>query len=187
VNDDDCLDTPSGLGARVSAVCQGGFVPRVLADVGLGDLFAAGRTTGDSRFADFTGDKFDDLFSGTLSLADDPASIALMHVNQGTGIFQTSASVSALGIGGFGGTLLTADFDNDGDIDVFAPNDHTRGDGARNWLLRNNGGGTFTDIAAAAGRFESRRRRPCAERRASGRFQRRRVRRPAVRLAAPDQ
>ena len=43
--------------------------------------------------------------------------------------------MSALGIGGFGGTLLAADFDNDGDLDLFAPNDHTQGDGARNWLL----------------------------------------------------
>lgn len=150
-NDDDCLDTPTGLGSRVNTACQGGFVPRVLADVGLGNLLAAGRTTGDSRFADFTGDKFDDLFSNTLSAADDPASIALMHANQGTGVFQTSAAVSALGIGGFGGTLLAADFDNDGDLDLFAPNDHTQGDGGRNWLLRNNGGGAFTDIAAAAG------------------------------------
>ncbi len=60
-------------------------------------------------------------------------------------------AVTALGIGGFGGTLLAADFDNDGDIDLFAPNDQTQGDGARNWLLLNDGGGTFTDAAAAAG------------------------------------
>jgi len=119
--------------------------------VGLGDLLAAGRTTGDSRYADFTGDLIDDLFSNTLSPADDPASIAMLHVNQGTGNFQASAGVSALGIGGFGGTLLAADLDNDGDLDLFAPNDHTRGDGARNWLLENDGGGAFTDVAAAAG------------------------------------
>jgi hypothetical protein len=149
-NSDDCQDLATALGAVNTTFCQAGFTARVLADVGLGDLLAAGRTTGDSRYADFTGDLVDDLFSNTLSPADDPASIALLHVNQGTGIFQTSAGVSALGIGGFGGTLQAADFDNDGDLDLFAPNDHTRGDGARNWLLENDGGGSFTDVAAAA-------------------------------------
>jgi len=150
-NDDGCWDLPTALGTVSSTFCQGGFSARVLADVGLGNLLAAGRITGDSRYADFTGDLIDDLFSNTLSAADDPASIALLHANQGTGIFQTSAGVSALGIGGFGGTLLAADFDNDGDIDLFAPNDQTLGDGARNWLLQNDGGGIFTDVAVAAG------------------------------------
>ena len=74
-----------------------------------------------------------------------------MHRNQGNGNYQAAAGVSALAIGGFGGTLLAADFNNDGDTDLFAPNDHTRGDNARNWLLNNNGGGVFTDSAAAAG------------------------------------
>ena len=150
-NIDGCPDLPTALAAVSSGFCQSSFTARVLADVGLGDLLAAGRTTGDSRYADFTGDLIDDLFSNTLSPADDPASIALLHVNQGTGNFQASAGVSALGIGGFGGTLLAADLDNDGDLDLFAPNDHTRGDGARNWLLENDGGGAFTDVAAAAG------------------------------------
>ena len=150
-NNDDCPDLPTALGAVSSTFCQSNFTARVLADVGLGGLLAAGRTTGDSRYADFTGDLIDDLFSSTLSPAGDPASTALLHVNQGTGNFQASAGVSALAIGGFGGTLLAADFDNDGDLDLFAPNDHTRGDGARNWLLENDGGGSFTDVAAAAG------------------------------------
>ncbi len=150
-NDDGCLDTATANGTIDTEVCTGNFFARVLPDAGLADLLAAGRTTGDSRFADFTGDGFDDLFSNTLSPAGTPASIALMHVNKGDGNYQTSAGVSALAIGGFGGTLLAADFDNDGDVDLFAPNDQTRGDGARNWLLRNDGSGGFTDIAAAAG------------------------------------
>jgi hypothetical protein len=149
-NDDDCHDTVTALGNKTGSACLNTFTARVLADVGLGDLTAAGRTTGDSRYADFSGDLRDDLFSTTLSPAGTAESVALLHVNQGTGNFQTSAGVSALAIGGFGGTTLAADFDNDGDVDLFAPNDHTQGDGARNWLLRN-AAGTFTDIAAAAG------------------------------------
>ncbi|MGH8249130.1 MAG: FG-GAP-like repeat-containing protein [Steroidobacteraceae bacterium] len=150
-NDDDCLDLPTAAGTVEQEICLGSFLARVLPTAGLADLLATGRKTGDSRFADFTGDGFDDLFSNTSSPAGDSASVALFHVNQGNGNYQTSAGVTALGIGGFGGTLLAADFDNDGDVDVFAPNDHTQGDGARNWLLMNGGGGIFTDSAAAAG------------------------------------
>ncbi len=150
-NADGCPDLVSASASRVDNVCTGTLTARNLTDAGLANLIATDRVNGDSRFADFTGDRRDDLFSSTSSLASATASIALFHVNQGTGIFQTNAAVSALAIGGFGGTLLAADFDNDGDLDLFAPYDHTRGDGARNWLLRNDGGGTFTDIAAAAG------------------------------------
>ena len=150
-NADTCLDLVSATGTIAGTACQGTFAARNLTDAGLADLIATGRTNGDSRFADFTGDRRDDLFSNTFSAAGDAASRALLHVNQGTGVFQTNAGVTALGIGGFGGTLLAADFDNDNDIDVFAPNDQTRGDGARNWLLINNGSAVFSDTAVAAG------------------------------------
>jgi len=150
-NADNCLDLVSANGGISGTFCQGTFIARVLLDAGLSDLVAAGRTNGDSRFADFNGDKRDDLFSNTFSAADDTASRALFHVNQGTGNYATDAGVTSLGIGGFGGTLLAADLDNDNDIDLFAPHDQARGDGARNWLLRNNGAGVFTDVAVAAG------------------------------------
>ncbi|MGQ0430238.1 MAG: FG-GAP-like repeat-containing protein [Gammaproteobacteria bacterium] len=150
-NDDDCLDLVTATGGRSNNACDASFAARVLADVGLGDLLAAPRISGDSRFADFSGDGRDDLFSNTASAAGTAGSVALLHVNNGTGNYQTSASTTALGIGGFGGTVFAADFDNDGDVDLFAPNDHTQGDGARNWLLMNDGGGNFTDAAAAAG------------------------------------
>jgi len=150
-NADNCLDLASANGDISSTTCPGTFTARNLTDAGLADLLASNRTNGDSRFADFSGDGRDDLFSNTLSLATDAASVALFHVNQGTGSFLTNAGVTALGIGGFGGTLLAADFDNDGDIDLFAPNDQMQGDGARNWLLKNDGGGVFTDVATAGG------------------------------------
>jgi VCBS repeat protein/fibronectin type III domain protein len=150
VNDDDCLDLPTALGGNDSGSC-GTYTARVLADVGLGDLIAEPRHVSDVRFADFNGDGFDDIFSNTRSRAIIADSIALHHRNDGEGEFQTVGQVSSLAIGGVGGTLLAADFDNDGDVDVFAPYDQTRGDGARNWLLMNDGAGHFTDTAAAAG------------------------------------
>jgi hypothetical protein len=151
VNDDDCLDLPTASGGVDTGICTATYTARVLADAGLADLVADPREVSDVRFADFNGDGFDDLFSNTRSQATIAGSFALQHVNQGDGNFQTSASTSALAIGGVGGTLLAADFDNDGDVDVFAPYDQTRGDGARNWLLLNDGSGNFTDAAAAAG------------------------------------
>jgi hypothetical protein len=151
VNADACLDLISATATIENEVCLGTFTARVLAEVGLGDLIAAPRTFGDGRLVDVNGDGFDDLFSNTYSAAGTAGSVALLHVNQGTGNFQTSAAMTALGIGGFGGTVLAADFDNDGDVDLFAPHDQSRGDGARNWYLLNDGSGTFADAAAAAG------------------------------------
>jgi hypothetical protein len=151
VTDDDCLDLITATGGVETAGCLGTLVARDLAAVGLGNLIAAPRVFGDGRFVDVNGDGFDDLFSNTASPADESGSVALLHLNQGNGNFQASAAVTDLGIGGFGGTVLAADFDNDGDVDLFAPNDQTRGDGARNWFLVNDGAGGFTDRAATAG------------------------------------
>ncbi|HWN06205.1 MAG TPA: hypothetical protein VNO53_03495 [Steroidobacteraceae bacterium] len=150
-NDDDCLDLPTALGIVNTGVCSGSFTARELDEVGLADLTGGSRAVSDVRFADFDGDGFDEIFSNVSTPATDTGSIALLHVNQGDGEFQTSTAISALGIGGTGGTLLTADFDNDGDVDLFAPHDQTTGDGARNWLLINDGAGGLTDAAAAAG------------------------------------
>jgi hypothetical protein len=151
VDDDDCLDLPTALGSVNTGTCSGSFVARELDEVGLEDLTADPRKVGDVRFADFDGDGFDEIFSNVAAPAGNANSIALLHVNQGDGEYVTSPAVSALAMGGFGGTLLAADYDNDGDVDLFAPNDQTRGDGARNWLLLNDGDGGFTDAAAAAG------------------------------------
>jgi hypothetical protein len=151
VNDDDCQDMPTAAGGVDTDICTSSYTARVLADAGLTDLVAPPRKLNDARLADFNGDGFDDLFSNTRTLASVDDSVALLHVNQGNGNFQSSAAVSALAIGGVGGTMLAADFDNDGDVDLFAPYDHMRGDGALNRFLVNDGSGGFTDRAAAAG------------------------------------
>ena len=143
---DKCLDL---VGAK--GTCVGAFTARDLAAAGLAGLFATGRTNGDSRFVDVNGDGKPDIFSDVRSAANVATSRAILHVNQGGGVFIEDAGVSALGIGGQGGTILAADFDNDADVDLFAPHDWTGTDGGRNWLLINNGNGSFTDTAAAAG------------------------------------
>lgn len=142
---DDCLDLVVAKGD-----CRGVFTATDLAAAGLDGLFAAGRTNGDSRMVDVNGDGRPDIYSDVASAANIAGSRAILHVNQGNGTFQPDASIAALGIGGFGGTVLAADFDGDGDVDLFAPHDWSGTDGGRNWLLLNTGSG-FTDGAAAAG------------------------------------
>jgi hypothetical protein len=143
---DKCLDLVTAKGT-----CAGAYTARDLAAAGLDGLFATGRTNGDSRFVDVNGDGNPDIFSAVRSAANVTSSRAILHINQGGGVFLEDAGVAALGIGGQGGTILAADFDNDADVDLFAPHDWTGADGGRNWLLINNGNGTFTDTAAAAG------------------------------------
>jgi len=142
---DGCLDL---VGAKGD--CKGTFNVVDLAAAGLSDLFAAGRSHGDSRLLDVNADGKADIYSDVLSSASNTASRAILHVNQGSGTFQPDASVAALGIGGFGGTVLAADFDGDGDVDLFAPHDASGTDGGRSWLLLNTGSG-FTDATAASG------------------------------------
>jgi hypothetical protein len=142
---DKCLDL---VGAKGD--CKGAFTAGNLTTAGLDGLFATGRVNGDSRFLDANADGRVDIFSDVRSPASMTGSQAILHVNQGNGTFQASAGIAALGIGGFGGTVLAADFDNDGDVDLFAPHDWSGTDGGRNWLLLN-AGGTFTDAAATAG------------------------------------
>ncbi|MCA8951235.1 MAG: CRTAC1 family protein [Planctomycetes bacterium] len=44
-----------------------------------------------------------------------------------------------------------ADYDNDGDLDLYVGNEHSARAPSRSQLFRNNGDGTFTDVASAAG------------------------------------
>jgi len=54
-------------------------------------------------------------------------------------------------LGGFGETILVADFNNDTYIDIFVPNYWHLDDGGRYRLLINDGTGKFVDVAESAG------------------------------------
>lgn len=146
IDGDGCLDTVGSRGR-----CDGTFEPADFAQQGTAALMSPGRTNRDSRFADFTDDGRVDIFTNVYSRADDPASYALMHVNQGDGTFLEDPAITSLRIGGFGETVLAADFNNDGAIDLFLPHYGHLNDGGRHWLLINDGSGGFRDIAEAAG------------------------------------
>ncbi|MEE9169817.1 MAG: CRTAC1 family protein [bacterium] len=69
----------------------------------------------------------------------------ILYRSNGDGTFTNVAKEAGLSHGGKGLTAVAADFDNDGDQDIFIANDTTP-----NFFYENNGG-TFSDIAIRAG------------------------------------
>ncbi|MEM7204109.1 MAG: CRTAC1 family protein [Planctomycetota bacterium] len=69
--------------------------------------------------------------------------------NNGDLTFTDVSAAAGVDLPGFWMSVTPGDYDNDGDVDVFATNS---GDvGKEHALLRNNGDGTFTDVAEEAG------------------------------------
>jgi hypothetical protein len=68
-----------------------------------------------------------------------------LYRNNGDGTFTNVTEEAGVGDTGFGMAAVTADYDNDGDRDLFVSNY------GRDSLYRNNGDGTFTDITEKAG------------------------------------
>lgn len=77
-----------------------------------------------------------------------PAQSDILYINQGDGTFVdgTAAAGVANAIEGKGLGVVFADYDGDGDADIYVAND-----GERNFLYVNNGDGTFFDDALLAG------------------------------------
>jgi hypothetical protein len=96
---------------------------------------------------DFDGDGLLDLMASSWG----PADTLRIFLNDGAGGFvDHTAASGTLGLFG-GGNLQQADYDNDGDIDVFVPRGGWLVVGQPNSLLRNEGGGVFIDVTEAAG------------------------------------
>ncbi len=130
----------------------GGLIQAVdLAAAGLANLFSPGRVNRDCRTADLNGDGIADLVCNTYSDIHNTASFARLFVGDGTGRFAEDPTFAAMGLRGYGETILAADFNNDGAVDLFIPfysqNDPTE----HSYLLINNGLGRFTDVADRAG------------------------------------
>ncbi len=108
--------------------------------------------SGGAAVDDFDGDGIFDIFTTTFDAAGEPH---FFHGN-GDGTFEDRTEAAGLR-GLYGGlNVVHADFDNDGDNDVFVLRGAWLADQGRqpNSLLRNDGAGRFTDVTFAAGLAE---------------------------------
>jgi len=110
-------------------------------------------------FLDYDGDGWMDIYlvSGcwTRGLSDPKldrkrreklaAATDRLYRNRGDGTFQDVTARAGLGRPGYGMAVVVADYDDDGDQDIYITNH------GPNFLYRNNADGTFTDVAAVCG------------------------------------
>ncbi len=104
-------------------------------------------------FFDYNNDGHLDIYlvnSGTLGpdsqLDRHPDHMNVLYRNKGDGTFVDATAKAGLQQNdGYGMGCLAADYDNDGDTDLYLTNF------GRNQLYRNNGDGTFTDVTSNAG------------------------------------
>ena len=105
-------------------------------------------------FFDYNNDGHLDIYlvnGGTISSTRqgtyrDPKHRDVLYRNRGDGTFvDATAAARVQQNSGYGMGCLAADYDNDGDADLYLTNF------GRNQLYRNNGDGTFTDVTSEAG------------------------------------
>jgi enediyne biosynthesis protein E4 len=113
-----------------------------------------------AAFLDYDSDGDVDLY--IVNAADLPGSTTVpaptnaLYRNDGTGRFEDVTAEAGVGHTGYGVGCATADYDNDGDPDIYVTNL------GPNVLYRNDGDGTFTDVTKAAGVGDSRWGTSCA-------------------------
>ncbi len=108
-------------------------------------LDAPGFTMG-SVFGDYDNDGNADLYLATGGQYEIEAN--RLFKGNGDGTFTDVTEKAGVGLKAFTYSASFADYDNDGDLDLYCAN---YGVGAKNVLFANNGDGTFTDMTDAAG------------------------------------
>jgi len=122
---------------------QGGSPPRFLENAVAAGLNPAGRSWG-ALFSDFNGDGLPDLFVARGGPGSPERS--RLFINRGGGHFEDATAGTDLGNSSFGMGGAAADFDADGDLDLFV----TSFDG-RDRLYRNDGRGGLRDASEGSG------------------------------------
>ena len=114
-----------------------------------GELYVIEPMTGGLALFDYDGDGDDDIyFLNGAALKGTKYKTAPkneLYRNDGSFKFTDVTDRSGAGDTGFGLGVTAADYDNDGDLDIYVNNY------GPNVLYRNNGDGTFTDVTARAG------------------------------------
>ncbi|MBY0279289.1 CRTAC1 family protein [Candidatus Binatia bacterium] len=111
---------------------------------GFRDLLANGNYHG-AAWADY--DRDGDLDLTMLPYA---TGATLLLQNQGDGTFTDVAQTLGMDFTGYGETAAWGDYDGDGDVDLFAPF-YSHLPPFQSFLFRNEGDGTFTEVAEDAG------------------------------------
>ena len=143
---DGWLESVGGHNDRTGALTYADFGAH-----GLGNLFSPGRINRDIRIADLNGDGIPDLIANSYAPIGEAASFARFFRGTGGGNFVEDPQFAAMSIRGYGETLTVADFNNDGNVDVFMPFYSSDSPLEHSYLLVNDGTGKFTDMADAAG------------------------------------
>ena len=98
-------------------------------------------------FFDYNKDGFQDIY-----LANDKTdNINRLYKNLGNGTFEDVSVASGSGIAVNAMTTTLGDYNNDGWFDIYITNTQSSQAGNGNVLLKNNGDGTFTDVAEQTG------------------------------------
>ena len=105
--------------------------------------------SGGAVMEDFSGDGLLDIMASSWGLRDP----LRYFVSKGAGEFEDRSHSGGLEglVGGL--NMVSADYDNDGDVDVLVLRGAWLSEGHPNSLLRNSGSGTFDDVTVRAGLF----------------------------------
>ncbi len=112
------------------------------------DTFGMGQAVGD-----LSGNGLLDWYVTSIYGDDSNATGNMLYLNQGEHVYIEGAGPAGLSDGGWGWGALMVDLNNNGLLDVVAVNGRPGGDWSndRTRVFRNNGDGTFTDIAEELG------------------------------------
>lgn len=151
-NDDSIYELLGTLGTSTTPTAY------TEAQLGLGDLRLPGRAYRDIRFADFNNDGYLDAIANVYSENNpyNPTynSYVQLYWGQANGQFLIDSAFSANQYTGYGETIVVADLDNDGYVDILVPQYKIAGSTnlySRNLLFKNNKDKTFTEVGVSAG------------------------------------